>query len=148
MIMFGPHVGISKTGEVGKYHRVGQATESGACGAVIAAYNQCCAGADIPWDKDDMQQSWLRDALGPRCQECKDSKNPLASFTHAAFDEIKAKMLRIVNTGYGSGKLVLLGGIQINMPKPFEDHFQPKFFTVMQAGAEPVDIMADLSFGN
>ena len=40
--------------------------------------------------------------------------------------------------------VVLIGGIQINMPKPWEDHFQPLYYQVHQKGAEPVDILDDM----
>ena len=145
-ILFGPHVGISESGEVGKYHRIGQATESGSCGAILAGYAQCCSGDSFGFDMDDMQQSYLRSAIAPRCEECKSAANPIAAVTHAAYDSIKDKMLRIVNTKFGPGKLVLLGGIQINMPAPYEDHFMPKFFQVMQEGEEPVDLLSELVF--
>merc|ERR1719454_1111744 len=42
MVMFGPHVGISDDGTIGKFVRRGQKKQSTACGAVIGAYNSCC----------------------------------------------------------------------------------------------------------
>ena len=39
LIMFAPHVGIDKNGEVGKVNRKGQVQCSTACGAAIGAYN-------------------------------------------------------------------------------------------------------------
>ena len=143
-ILFGPHVGVSKAGVVGKYHRIGQQSESGACGAVLAAYGQCCSGTEMPFDMDDMQQSWLRQAIGPHCAECKTASDPIAAVTKVAYDCIEQKLMRIVNTNFGSGKLVLLGGIQINMPEPYDDHFQPKFFKVMSQGGETVDLLSEL----
>lgn len=69
MILFGPHIAISSTGELGKYLREGQSGESTACGAVLAAYNACCADQSCGsflgksyrymFDEDDMQQSYL-----------------------------------------------------------------------------------------
>merc|ERR1719297_140190 len=44
VIMFGPHVGISPEGEVGKFSRIGQNKLSTACGAAIAAFNAGSAG--------------------------------------------------------------------------------------------------------
>ena len=74
---------------------------------------------------DDMQQSWLRDAIGPYCKECSEQEDPIAAITHKAYDGVEQAILRIINTGFSSGKLVLLGGVQINMPAPYEDHFSP-----------------------
>ena len=51
-----------------------------------------------------------------------------------------------MNHGFGNGKLVLVGGIQINMPEPYDDHFQPKFFQVLSADGKAEDLMKELSF--
>ena len=55
--------------------------------------------------------------------------------TDVAYDCIK-KLLRIVNTKFGSGKLILVGSIQINLPKPYEDH-RFVFFQVLGEGLRP-----------
>merc|ERR1719188_2297784 len=44
IVIFGPHVGISPAGEVGKYQRTGQDDVSTSCGAVVGAYSACVAG--------------------------------------------------------------------------------------------------------
>lgn len=133
LILFGPHIAVSKSGELGKYHRIGQAKESGSCGAVLAAYDQCCNpkdGVQMAFDMDDMQQSWLRQGICPRVGEAQAASDPLKVVTDIAYDVVRDKLLRIVNNNFGKGKLVLLGGIQINMPEPYDDHFQPKMFKV------------------
>merc|ERR1719310_157031 len=33
--------------------------------------------------------------------------------------------MKVVNTKFGKGKLFLIGGIMINMPEPYVDHFMP-----------------------
>ena len=92
LILFGPHVGISKSGEVGKFHRLGQASESGACGAICAAYGQCCSDANFPFDMDDMQQSWLRQSMLPHISEIKAHAEPLKAATDAAYEACKQKV--------------------------------------------------------
>jgi hypothetical protein len=145
LILFGPHVGVTEAGEVGKYHRIGQKGNSTSCGAVIAVYQQCCGTTEMPFDMDDMQQSWLRQYIGPKAQYCKSCDEPIKAATDVAYDCIKEKLLRIVNTKFGTGKLILVGGIQINLPKPYEDHFQPKFFQVLGEGCAPVDLLPELA---
>ena len=56
---------------------------SGACGAVLAAYSQCLSGETIPFDMDDMQQSWLRDAIGPYCKECSEQEDPYVIYARS-----------------------------------------------------------------
>ena len=82
---------------------------------------------------------------GPKAQYCKSCDEPIKAATDVAYDCIKEKLLRIVNTKFGSGKLVFIGGIQINLPKPYEDHFQPKFFQVLGEGCAPVDLLPELA---
>ena len=41
ILLFGPHIGISKDGQLGKYLRNGQSCKSTACGTVIGAYRSC-----------------------------------------------------------------------------------------------------------
>uniref|UniRef100_A0A7S4T8T0 Limiting CO2-inducible protein B/C beta carbonyic anhydrase domain-containing protein n=1 Tax=Alexandrium monilatum TaxID=311494 RepID=A0A7S4T8T0_9DINO len=142
VVVFGPHIGISPTGELGKFLRVGQSALSTSCGAVIAAYSQCTSGANLPADPQDMMQSWLRGQLKPHCPEIEKSVNPMKDLVMKAYREIEAEVMRIVNTDYGSGHLVLLGGIQINMPHSMRGFFAPMHFSIRSAGKEPVDLMS------
>ena len=112
-------------------------------------------------------------SAGPKAQYCKSCDEPIKAATDVAYDCIKEKLLRIVNTKFGTGKLILIGGIQINLPKPYatrrvsntqtrgptpphpplpllspcryEDHFQPKFFQVLGEGCAPVDLLPELA---
>lgn len=43
VIFFGPHVGVSNTGIVGKVERLGRKKLSGACGAALGAYKALTA---------------------------------------------------------------------------------------------------------
>jgi len=139
-IIFGPHIGFTMDGEAGKFLRTGQAAISTACGAVIAAYNQCMAGSSGS-DPQDAQQSWLRAKLKPHCRAVTRSENPMVELVMKAYTAVEDEMLAIVNTDFGSGNLVLLGGIQINMPYPMNGFFMPLHFSIRSAGKEPEDLM-------
>lgn len=146
MIMFGPHIAISVTGEVGQYLRKGQSKHSTACGALIAAYGSCKEGKCGPEYQDpmDLQQTWLRDKLAPVVPEINAAQTPLAALACHSYDMVASKLMSIVDNEFGLGKLVLLGGIQINMPGGLEDHFMPMLFEVRQKGRENVDLLATL----
>ncbi|EOD17527.1 hypothetical protein EMIHUDRAFT_234190 [Emiliania huxleyi CCMP1516] len=144
IILFGPHIAISDEGELGKYLREGQVHESTACGAVLGAYAACKCGQAGEFDEMDMQQSWLKQRINRRFGEIESSDDQMKALIHVAYEAVKEKLLGIINTDFGSGKLILVGGIQINMPKPWEDHFQPLYYKVHQKGAEPVDILDDM----
>jgi len=144
LIVYGPHVGVSEEGNVGEILRLGQDKCSTACGALVAAYNSCCAGkhGKVHEQDQDMQQNWLREQMLPYTKSIKDAANPMAALAVHSFEIVHQKMMSIVNTNFGSGKLVLLGGVQINTPLGYEDHFCPFHFEMRQAGQAPVDLMS------
>mmetsp|Transcript_12236 Transcript_12236/g.22030 ORF Transcript_12236/g.22030 Transcript_12236/m.22030 type:complete len:83 (+) Transcript_12236:2-250(+) len=64
----------------------------------------------------------------------------MAALAYQAFEAVKNKVDKVVNTEFGSGRLVLVGGIQINLPEPCGDHFLPLSCEVQQAGKTTIDI--------
>ena len=111
---------------------------------MLGAYAACKCGQAGEFDEMDMQQSWLKQRINRRFGEIESSDDQMKALIHVAYEAVKEKLLGIINTDFGSGKLILVGGIQINMPKPWEDHFQPLYYKVHQKGADPVDILDDM----
>ena len=148
VICFGPHMAISESGDLGGYQRVGQSDESHACGAVLAAYAQCKASSDHDDESDDLdrQQCWLRKQVRKEMNNITAHREPLQALMLVAYEAVKEKLLKCVNTSFGTGKLVLIGGIQLNMPDPSADHFQPLCFTVESAGQAPKDLLKELQW--
>jgi len=141
VIVFGPHIGYSIDGEAGKFLRTGQASLSTACEAIIAAYNQCMSGQGWGREPLDEQQASRRTKLRHFCPHAKMSKNPMVELVLKAYEVIEEEMLSIVNTNFGTGHLVLLGGIQINMPYPLPGYWLPKHFSIRSKDMAPVDLM-------
>ena len=145
LILFGPHIAISEAGELGQYLRIGQTKHSTACGAALGAYAQCkhSAAASVKDDFDslDTQMDWLRLQVAQCLERIDNADEPLNELMYAVFEAIKAKMAKIVNTKFGVGRLVLIGGIQINMPAPYIDHFMPLQFDVLSSQDDPVDLL-------
>lgn len=141
LIVFGPHIGFSPDGEPGKFLRTGQAALSTSCGAVIAAYSQITSGANMRADPQDLEQSWLRGKLQSAASEVSESKQPMVDLVMKAYKKVEEEMLAITNTDFGPGNLVLLGGIQINMPYPMPGYFMPLHFSIRSKTMEPKDLM-------
>jgi hypothetical protein len=144
ILAFGPHVGISPDGEVGKCLRRGQGGLSTACGAVVGAYNAAQDGAPQLSSGYDMQMDFVKTKIAPVARKVSEAENPMAALAHESYDMVKKVMFDTVNNDFGSGYLVLLGGIQINMPEPFEDHFYPCTFELRQKGKPTVDLISEL----
>jgi hypothetical protein len=145
IVVFGPHTGITMEGEVGKYWRVGQKGLSASCGAVIGAYNAClnCNPESLfDFDEDDMQMSEIKREFTPQVEQLSLTENPMVACAYQAYEMVKDRILRIVNTNFGDGRLVLIGGIQLNMPRShYSDHFLPLMFEVHQASKEPINLL-------
>merc|ERR1719401_1057231 len=101
--MFGPHVAISETGEVGQCLRQGQSGESTACGAVIGAYNACKAGFDPadPSESYDLQMDWIKAQIAPHVNGISRTENPMASLAHQSYDMVKQSIFECVNNDFG-----------------------------------------------
>jgi len=144
IVVFGPHVGVSIDGKVGDYQREGQGKVSTACGAVIGAYKACLCntGKSLEFNEKDMQMSEIMQEFAPHVKKLESAEDPIAESSYVAYEMVKDRMLRIVNTTFGSGRLVLIGGIQLNLPFPdTDDHFLPLMFEVRQEGREPISLM-------
>merc|ERR1711972_513173 len=112
---------------------------------VSGAYNACCASngeQDLEFDETDMQMDWIKSQIAPHAERIRAQRNPMAELAYQAFEMVNAKIKKIVNTNFGPGALVLVGGIQLNMPEPCCDHFLPLAFEVMKKGADTEDLMS------
>jgi hypothetical protein len=147
IVIFAPHVGITKEGEVGKVQRMGQSETSTACGAVCAAYGSCCRNEALSsGTKKDMQQDFLKEMLYPRVGEIQRAPNPMAALAVHSFEIVRDSLMELIaDTDLKSGKLVLIGGIQINMPGDVEDHFFPLVFEMHKRGEPPKNLMKTLN---
>mmetsp|Transcript_29216 Transcript_29216/g.43053 ORF Transcript_29216/g.43053 Transcript_29216/m.43053 type:complete len:320 (-) Transcript_29216:327-1286(-) len=153
-VLMAPHIGISDSHRLGAYSRDGCTSESTACGAAIAALNHCCAGKRIPSlsaDPSDYQMNFLIHQMCSRWAAVanKETENHRqAALASHLWDAAKGMLDEIVNTDFGgkTSKLLVLTGIQINMPRPCEDMFQPLTFDLHLKDGTVVDIYEE-TFG-
>jgi len=138
MLLYGPHVAISPTGEVGKYLRPGQAEVSTACGAVIGGWGAVHGaggklGAPDP-DSPDQQFQYITQYLASQYEEIKGHpKGHIVGATLNIFQKAKLMLHRNIDRKLlHGGKLILLGGVQINMPQPLSDFFLPLHFELIE----------------
>ena len=68
-ILFGPHIGVDESLQLGKYGRVGQSHSGAACGAAVGALNYCraCGDDEAPLtDSSDYQMNYLKTEIKKR----------------------------------------------------------------------------------
>jgi len=152
-----PHVGLSNEGCLGQFERSGRSDGNSACGAAIGALNICCSkprdqlpDLHSPQNSSDYQMTYIISEISKRVDLIK-SKEDLnerqAELAMQCYDIAKRLLDEIVSTEFGGGKLIVLTGVQINMPRPMNDYFQPKEFYILQKGQEKVDLY-DETFGS
>lgn len=57
------------------------------------------------------------------------------------FELARDYIMKICLTDSIKGKVILCGGIQINMSKPCEDFFEPLMFEVYEKGVKTMDLL-------
>ena len=154
VVVFAPHVAISPKGEVGRYQRDGQEGLSTACGACIGALKAveaergpddpiCCPPCAKPLDESDYQMQTIvhhvrerLDAIGAH------PSGKMVGLILEVYELARTRMLAMADLGQlNGGQLALLGGVQINMPRPMEDFFLPLSFELRCEGKPVVDLL-------
>jgi hypothetical protein len=152
LIIFGPHVGISKSGQVGKVERDGIALVDNCCGSAIAASNYLQGitdgGAVITTaiqEFTDFQQGAVQELILPHGKRLKDAgENRMTELPLALYDSNDFLMKSIVKKGAGGFKkngAALLGGIQINTAPDTLDYFLPLRFDYIDSNGEVIEDM-------
>jgi len=155
LVVYGPHVGIDADCNVGKINRRGRDNTGACCGSATAAaafVKEVKAGnlnvSEPPEEPDDAQQYWVGTRLLPYADrlaaaECEEAEVPLALFDSQ--DKLMKKIvLSMCGEVAGSGRIALLGGIQINTPPGTTDLFLPKVFEIRNNKGETISDLLPL----
>ncbi|GFH48131.1 hypothetical protein CTEN210_04607 [Chaetoceros tenuissimus] len=155
-ILMAPHIGLSESNQLGKYTRDGQDHDGSACGAVVGALNHCCSGKPLPKMADsaeDAQMTYIMHQIKKHQAKIvakkNESENAMQAMAAKVTHDIGRDMLNAINTMDFGGKdsqLLLLTGIQINMPKPFDGFFQPISFQIRNKNGQMRDLFRE-TFG-
>jgi hypothetical protein len=149
-IVYAPHVGISRDGEIGCYHREGQSGASTACGACIGALSHVeSTPLCMPCDEADFQMEFIKHVVKDNLVGIQaHGKGKQVGLVHEVYKVGRQMLLDMIDLSMlTGGSLCLLGGLQINMPPPMEDFFLPLDFTMLKEGQEPEDLVHFLDEG-
>lgn len=146
-VFYAPHIGVTRTGEVGASLRPGQSKPSACCGAAQGALQKLLSQGlrvgevtELDYQMNTIEQIFLRQEERIRAAEL-----PLMAATEVMYEAIEARIeLLASKTSYPCRYLVLMGAILIN-----GDHDMGSFTSVRRlqltdlASGKKEDLLAD-----
>ncbi|NQX78098.1 hypothetical protein [Gilvibacter sp.] len=134
-IFYGPHIGITLDGELGKMYRPRQEDTGNSCGALMLALSRMQDESYKPvMNDDDYQQMKLEESLLPYRDDIINSDNQQKAITEATYNIIHQKVRDYVKTckdEFAVDRVTLLGGIIINTDYGLDDYFDARNFEVI-----------------
>lgn len=85
----------------------------------------------------DVQMQYIKNLIWKNKERILKAENCNAEATYVLYDHIHEYIKEVVDKKYisgGKGKIIILGGIQINVEP--DDYFEPKCFIVLEANGE------------
>ena len=137
LVVFGPHVGITQNGLVGKVERKGIKLVDTCCGSAIAASNYLKGITDGSTAVEtqiksfaDFQQNAVKELILPHLTRLMDAENRMVELPYALYDSQNMLLSDIVKGKFDGLKkgTAILGGIQINTGPDSPDYFHPLRF--------------------
>lgn len=153
LLVYGPHVGVSADGTVGKVERSGIALVDTCCGSAVAAsgYVDAIMSGTKPVSTSiqtflDFQQQGVQELILPHGKRLADAENRMVELPFALYDSQDVLLMEIVQSLSTSIKrgLYMLGGIQINTGPDTPDYFVPLKFQGVNYRGDVTDDMLDV----
>ena len=122
LIFYGPHIGITTHGVIGKVTRPGQHKESNCCGAAALAL----ARLNEPerYDEFDLQQSYLENLLKINKQRLLTADIPEIEAAEVFYEANETRLIELIKrTDFTGNHIFLIGGIIINCREKFGSFF-------------------------
>jgi len=142
LITYGPHIGITKTGDIGEIHRMGQSANTGCCGASRSALeklqsNQIKAGniAEI-----DYQMNTIEQILYSSKDRILAAKTPLHEATEVIYEAIDKRINELVRmTEFHCRYVILVGNILINSDSDMGSFTSIKRFDIINVESQQIE---------
>lgn len=135
-IFYGPHIGITMYGELGKMYRPRQEQTGNSCGALMLALSRFQNEDYEPViNEDDYQQMKLEESLLSYRDRILESDNPEKEITETTYDIIDKKIhehIASCSDEFQVDRVALLGGIIINTDYGLDDYFDARNFEVIK----------------
>lgn len=159
-IFYGPHIGMTDEGELGRMRRIGQARLTNSCGALMLALERFQKDNNettyIPQSVYyDYQQIQLEQLLMPYKHEIVHAENPkktITDFTYSAIDRQIKQLVKMSILEFSCERIFLLGGVIINTSEEFNDYVDVRNFDVIDTKSpdsfKPVSLLEMDAFKN
>lgn len=135
-IFYGPHIGITSNGRLGRMVRQGQSHETNSCGALMLALDRFKNGGESPL-KDakhlDFEQIQLEEALMPHKERILAAENPAKEITEVAMEVIHRRIRKLSGMAkkeFNCDRLFCLGGVIINTDPGTPDYVDVRHFSM------------------
>lgn len=157
-IFYGPHIGITDEGELGRMRRFGQKRLTNSCGALMLALErfQRTVESEIYTPQNvyyDVQQYQLEQALMPYKHEIIHADDPKKAITEYAYKAIDGRLRQILSMSiceFKCDKVFILGGVVINTSEEFNDYVDVRNFDVIHVKDteqfKPISILESEAF--
>ncbi|PAC29289.1 hypothetical protein [Flectobacillus sp. BAB-3569] len=139
-IFYGPHIGITDEGELGRMRRIGQKRLTNSCGALMLALERFQSDDDVdtyvPQSVHyDYQQIQLEQTLMPFKNKILTAENPkkaITDYTYTAIDKQIKKLVSMSLNEFHCERIFLLGGVIINTSEEYNDYVDIRNFDVIE----------------
>jgi hypothetical protein len=148
-VLMAPHIGLDDDSNLGSYGRAGQDHSGTCCGAAVGALEYCMTCTEEPAPGNcplDYQMQFIlqqvyraRDTL-LAVEDKNKQQAELVTHLHDVAHDMLDEIIN-VDFGHSNSTLVVLTGIQINMPRPFDDLFKPLSFYIVKKDGSREDLM-------
>jgi hypothetical protein len=127
IILYGPHIGVSKNGEIGIVERIGQDKPSTCCGALKASIHKLSMNSFQETDSDlDYQMHVIDKSIHSGKGKIKLHSEPLVAATNLMYEQIHERvhtLLEESKEAFKGCKVSLIGGVIINTDAGLPDWF-------------------------
>lgn len=137
LVLYGPHIGISDDGTVGKILRVGQHELSTCCGAAVAALGkleQSTIFRGGAKDESDFQQQTLEEIVAASAEQILSAENRIKAVTEVVYAASEKRINELIAKTEFPGKYVfVVGAIFINTDYQHGLFFDQRRFDCLDA---------------
>jgi hypothetical protein len=128
IILYGPHIGVSKDGTIGIVQRVGQGKSSTCCGALIASVRKLSMDQFPVADAElDYQMHLIDEGMKSNKGKILLHEEPLVAATNLMYEQIHERVHKLMKESaeaFSGHKVALIGGIIINTDAELPDWFE------------------------